>query len=148
MHLGCHWSFIISEIEVNVIDINLTLACFYGIIVWVLESKQGPPTTPSHTGIVTVAVVVVFLFVLFALVLFSWAASKGCITGIFANAALPLSLLPLPRNKPFIVLILWFRPAPVWWSLSTSSSLRPVALLRFPVLLVSFDGAALDAYSK
>jgi hypothetical protein len=45
------------------IDINnITLACFHGIIiVCVLGSKQGPPTTtPLHTGIVTLAVVVQF----------------------------------------------------------------------------------------
>ena len=39
------------------IDINLTLARFHGIIVCVLGSKQGPPTKLLHTGIVTLAVV-------------------------------------------------------------------------------------------
>ena len=39
------------------------MACFHGIIVCVLGSKQGPPTTPLHTGIVTLAVVVPFVVV-------------------------------------------------------------------------------------
>ena len=51
------------------IDINLTLARFHGIIVCVLGSKQGPPTTPLHTGIVTIAVVP---FVMFAKLIVSY----------------------------------------------------------------------------
>jgi hypothetical protein len=45
---------------------------FHGIIVWVLGSKQGPPTTPLHTGIVTLDVVVPFVVV---------ATVKDCLFG-------------------------------------------------------------------
>jgi hypothetical protein len=37
------------------------LECFHGIIVCVLGSKQGPPTTPLHTWIVALAAFVPFV---------------------------------------------------------------------------------------
>jgi hypothetical protein len=66
----------------------------------VVLSRQGPGTTPSQTGMVTVAVEVVFVTLTVLKFVYG-------ITGMLLIAPLSVSPAPLPRNSLFISLILW-----------------------------------------